>query len=372
MAHCQAQMKDKIVHLKTAKEMWETLKKDCRPASNVSLATYTNRFYSYEPKKDATVDSISNELQDLQSAIFITKENKKLTELSKISALLQAVRKLYPKFSTCIEILEDKLDILDYEATVVALKETESRIRASGRVGNGNGYEEERAHAANDRKGRKRKWTGCYTCGDNHYQRECKEWLKTPEGREYKRQKGSRKPSASTGPLPTPGVDCPKAGQEHPKRPRRPKNHPKSDDEDEIEEEAHQVSDLYDEVPGDRCWGAFTEQHDQKEVTWVIDSACTRHMTYSREVFDEYVKLVKPRRVKVASGSYIYGIGLGNVTIRVFTDKLEAQELTLTDVLYVPQLAGSLISVPQLQSRRILTQTTESLRENAIILTKDG
>jgi hypothetical protein len=74
----------------------------------------------------------------------------------------------------------------------------------------------------------------------------------------------------------------------------------------------------------------------------------------------------------VASGSYIYGIGLGNVTIQVFTDKLEVKELTLTDVLHVPQLAGNLISVAQLQSRRILTQTTESLRENAIILTKDG
>jgi hypothetical protein len=44
------------------------------------------------------------------------------------------------------------------------------------------------------------------------------------------------------------------------------------------------------------------------------------HMIYSQEVFDEYVKLIKPRRVKVASGSYIYGIGLGNVTIQVFID----------------------------------------------------
>jgi hypothetical protein len=50
MTHYQTNMKDKIVHLETAKEMWETLKKDYRPASNVSLATYTNWFYSYKPK----------------------------------------------------------------------------------------------------------------------------------------------------------------------------------------------------------------------------------------------------------------------------------------------------------------------------------
>lgn len=144
-------MKDKIVHLRTAKDMWETLKKDCRLASNVSLATYTNRFYSYEPKKDASVDSISSELQDLQLAIFITKEEEKPTELSKISALLWAVRKLNLEFNTRIEILEDKLDTLDYEATVVALKETESRIKASRKTSNGH-EAEEGSFATNDWK----------------------------------------------------------------------------------------------------------------------------------------------------------------------------------------------------------------------------
>lgn len=131
MAHCQTHIKDKIVHLQTAREMWETLKKDYRLASNVSLATYTNRFYSYEPKKDATVDSISNELQDLQSAIFMKKVDEKPTELSKICALLRAVRKLDSEFSTRIGILEDRLDILDFEATVLALKEAESRIETA-------------------------------------------------------------------------------------------------------------------------------------------------------------------------------------------------------------------------------------------------
>lgn len=126
------------------------MKKDCRLASNILLAIYTNRFYSYKPKRDTTVDSISNKLQDLQSAIFIIKKDEKPTELSKISVLLQAVCKLYSEFSTCIEILENKLDILDYKATVVALKKTELQIKASGRLGNRN--REERALAANNRK----------------------------------------------------------------------------------------------------------------------------------------------------------------------------------------------------------------------------
>jgi hypothetical protein len=56
----------------------------------------------------------------------MTREDEKPTELSKISTLLQAIHKLNSEFNTRIEILEDKLDTLDYEATVVALKEIES------------------------------------------------------------------------------------------------------------------------------------------------------------------------------------------------------------------------------------------------------
>ena len=80
----------------------------------------------------------------------MTKENEKPIELSKISALLQAVCKLNLEFNTHIEILEDKLDTLDYEATVVALKETESRLKALGKT-NRNGHEVvEGSFATND------------------------------------------------------------------------------------------------------------------------------------------------------------------------------------------------------------------------------
>lgn len=379
MTYCQVHMKDKIVHLTTAKEMWDTLKKDCRPASNVSLATYTNRFYSYEPKKDATIDSISNELQELQSMIFMTKEDEKPTELSKISALLRAARKLHLDFDTRIEILEDKLSSLDYETTVVALKETESRIKASKPKATN---DEEKSLATEEHKrgqskkwrgnsqrgrggrsrGQKRIWMGCYTCGGDHMQRNCREWLNSPEGGACKHHKGPHenwgRPSGSTGPLPSPGIK---------------RSDTRSQTQEMInEEEAHLTVDLCDEIPRDKCWGALTEQSNGRELTWVIDSACTRHMTYSREAFDEYIELEKPRKVRVANGAYIYGIGLGSITIRVFISELEVRELTLSDVLHVPQIAGNLISVPQLQSCRILTETTESLKENAIILTKDG
>jgi transposase InsO family protein len=46
--------------------------------------------------------------------------------------------------------------------------------------------------------------------------------------------------------------------------------------------------------------------------------------------------------------------------------------LVLTDVLHVPELAGSLISVPQLQDKGILVQTTEGNSKYAMVLKSKG
>jgi hypothetical protein len=68
----------------------------------------------------------------------------------------------------------------------------------------------------------------------------------------------------------------------------------------------------------------------------------------------------------------IHGTGFRNVSIQVFTEKLQTRMLALTDVLYVPELAGSLISVSQLQDKRILIQTTDSISKYTMTLTKDS
>ena len=82
-------------------------------------------------------------------------------------------------------------------------------------------------------------------------------------------------------------------------------------------------------------------------------------MTYARDVFTEFVQLKVPRVVKTASGALIYGTRIGNICIQVFTNDLRVKELVLTDVLYVPDLAGNLISVSRLQDKGVLVQTVE-------------
>jgi hypothetical protein len=130
-------------------------------------------------------------------------------------------------------------------------------------------------------------------------------------------------------------------------------------------------TDLADEIPTDICWGAFTGKFDSKQVVWVIDSGATRHMTYARDVFTEFIQLKVPRIVKTASGAFIYGTGIGNVHIQVFTDDLRTETLVLMDVLYVPELAGNLISVSRLQDKGVLVQTTENTK-HAMVLTRQG
>ena len=80
-------------------------------------------------------------------------------------------------------------------------------------------------------------------------------------------------------------------------------------------------------------------------------------MTYSRDVFSDYVQLKTPRIVRMANNGLAYGFGIGNVHVRVFTDNLRVETLVLSDVLYVPDLAGNLISVSQLQDKGIMVRT---------------
>jgi formylmethanofuran dehydrogenase subunit E-like metal-binding protein len=122
------------------------------------LATYTGQFYSYELKQGATVDIISNDLHDLQAYIFTTDPNKALTEKSKISTLLRAVRKLGTGYLTRIKILKDKILTLDYDSVVISLKETKQRLKS--KVTKDTNAIDEQASTANDRKNKRLKRSG--------------------------------------------------------------------------------------------------------------------------------------------------------------------------------------------------------------------
>lgn len=93
-------------------------------------------------------------------------------------------------------------------------------------------------------------------------------------------------------------------------------------------------------------------------IVWVIESGCSRHMTYWRDAFVfDYELLPTPITIRIANGGYIQAITKGTARLRVKV-RGKINYVLLKNVLHVPNIAGSLLSVTQLQDNEIMSQTT--------------
>ena len=68
-------------------------------------------------------------------------------------------------------------------------------------------------------------------------------------------------------------------------------------------------------------------------------------MTYARQVFTSYTMLDRPIPVSIANGTSINAIAEGTAMLKVAI-RGRIRGATLQNVLHVPSLAGSLLSVP--------------------------
>lgn len=87
-------------------------------------------------------------------------------------------------------------------------------------------------------------------------------------------------------------------------------------------------------------------------------------MTFAREAFTDYKLLDIPIQVNTASGAGIQAIATGNVALKVALWST-VRDVTLIDVLHV--IAGSLISVTQLQDNGITMRTTPGSQGELLI-----
>jgi hypothetical protein len=86
----------------------------------------------------------------------------------------------------------------------------------------------------------------------------------------------------------------------------------------------------------------------------IIDTGCTQHMFRSRELFITYRNL-RPDEKIIISGigeTCLHATGKGDVCLRLTVLGIE-RELTLTNVLYVPDLQANLVSGSQLIDNRV-------------------
>ena len=81
---------------------------------------------------------------------------------------------------------------------------------------------------------------------------------------------------------------------------------------------------------------------DMSQV-WVTDSGATKHMTGRKEWLSEMKPTVTA--IKMGGGQIMPAIGVGKVSLTVINSAGEAADVTLNDVLYVPDLKVNLFSV---------------------------
>jgi Pol polyprotein, beta-barrel domain len=91
-------------------------------------------------------------------------------------------------------------------------------------------------------------------------------------------------------------------------------------------------------------------------------------MTPDRTVFVKYNVLSTEQFVTAVNGLTLPGIGWGRVRISVSVNKY-TKSIVLTDILYVSQIKGNLISIVQLQNKGIIVETT-ALPEKTVMIIK--
>ncbi|KAH7557349.1 hypothetical protein JRO89_XS11G0129700 [Xanthoceras sorbifolium] len=80
----------------------------------------------------------------------------------------------------------------------------------------------------------------------------------------------------------------------------------------------------------------------ESSESWLIDSSCTNHMTYNKDLFRELSK-ANSSKVRVGNGKYITVNEKGTVAISTCSGTK-----FISDVLYVPEIDQNLLSVGQL------------------------
>jgi hypothetical protein len=124
---------------------------------------------------------------------------------------------------------------------------------------------------------------------------------------------------ASTGPLPTPGRN----------RGLSPQNANKATE---------------------GCWQAreacflVTLDSGANSFSWIVDSGCSRHMTFYKGAFTKYHRLDQPIMITTATGALLQGVAEGIVELQIKEDSYY-KTIRLSEVLHVIGLSGSLISV---------------------------
>ncbi|KAE8664954.1 hypothetical protein F3Y22_tig00112738pilonHSYRG01227 [Hibiscus syriacus] len=110
------------------------------------------------------------------------------------------------------------------------------------------------------------------------------------------------------------------------------------------------------EYDGDSDFAFAATPSTSCSSSWLLDSACSHHMTPNREWFFDFKEL-KGRIVYTANNSPIDTLGIGSIRLR----NQDGSIRTLTGVHYVPDLMRNLISVGTLESKGLEVRAKDGI-----------
>ena len=93
---------------------------------------------------------------------------------------------------------------------------------------------------------------------------------------------------------------------------------------------------------------------------WIVDSGATCHMCNDKEQFGKLNRLRRPQEVSLGDGHVLEATGTGTVTLEMLLPDGSSQRCKLKDVLFVPKLSYSLLSVSKASEAGKATKFSKS------------
>ena len=144
--------------------------------------------------------------------------------------------------------------------------------------------------------------------------------------------------------------DCPEPPKQHNqaalthRRGSRPKNYRKQTSSRKPSYKSR-VAVLSDEKDPDAFCFCTGPQKGVKAEEWVVDSGATTHMMWDKGVFVTYATMEDMPNVRLDDGRHVKAKGRGSVCLQIKDDKEAKHVISLSSVLYVPDLSCNLFSV---------------------------
>ncbi|KAJ8641623.1 hypothetical protein MRB53_018317 [Persea americana] len=303
----------RVMTLKTAKEIWNFLKKEYEGNERVKGMQVLNLIREFEMqrmKESETIKDYSDRLLDIVNKVRLLG-----TDFSD-SRIVQKILVTVPeKFEATISSIENSKDVssITLAELLNALQAQEQRrlmrqegsVEGAFQVTSQNNMCKKEKQSNSNNSSNNTTFPPCPHCKkSNHPQKRC--WWR-------------------------PDIKCHKCGQlghvERVCKSQQQQGEAKTAVEQPQEEQLFVAS----------CFATSSSTE-----SWLIDSGCTSHMTYNQELFKELDKTAISK-VKFGNGAYLAVKGKGTVAIEGHTGlKL------ISNVLYVPEINQNLLSVGQL------------------------